>query len=62
VELGRLTAVDPYVYDFSQCPLCAKLCNFKIRVRLATAGLRVLAINGGGICAVIPIQFLRALQ
>jgi hypothetical protein len=62
VELGRSSATDPRVYSFSKCPLCAELCDLRIRVRPATTGLRVLAINGGGIRAMIPIQFLRALQ
>lgn len=62
VELGEHAERDPNMYTLARCPLCAATCDFRVRVRPATAGYRVLSLDGGGIRAKIPLQFLRSLE
>ncbi|KPA36561.1 patatin phospholipase [Fusarium langsethiae] len=54
---------DAYLFDLDVCLLCgASAEGRRIRVRPDTATARVLSLDGGGVRAVVPLEFLRALE
>ena len=61
-EMAEHNPKDPLLYTFKACPFCSSNGKLSIRINPVTASNRVLSIDGGGVRAVIPIQFLRALQ
>lgn len=62
VKLGKRSEKDPSLYRIDACPICAVECEFLVRIRPATAGFRVLCLDGGGIRAEVGLQFLIALE
>ncbi|KAM0209837.1 hypothetical protein ACHAQD_011014 [Fusarium lateritium] len=54
---------DAYLFDLDVCLLCgASAEGRRIRIRPDTATARVLSLDGGGVRAVVPLEFLRALE
>ena len=49
-------------YILQHCNLCQAKGYVHARLRPPTAGIRMLTVDGGGICGVIPLQFLSMLQ
>ncbi|QSS64910.1 hypothetical protein I7I51_01985 [Histoplasma capsulatum] len=49
-------------YIGRECPVCAEPTAMKVKVKPRTAGARLISIDGGGTCGMIPIQILSSMQ
>jgi hypothetical protein len=44
------------------CVLCNRQISSTVVLKPATAGIRILSIDGGGVRSVVPLEFLRLIQ
>jgi hypothetical protein len=51
-----------YVYTVNSCLLCQKRCHLNVHLKPPTAGVRLLALDGGGVRGVFTLQALKALD
>lgn len=53
---------NEFQLSLTECILCANLGCLTTRLKPSIAGVRILSIDGGGVCGVVPLEFLGLLQ
>jgi hypothetical protein len=51
-----------YSYRMTQCILCQRVGELKVRIKPPTAGSRLLVLDGGGVRGALTLQILKALD
>jgi len=59
---GDARLAEEYTYVIPQCYSCGTKSNLLVRLKPPTAGVRILAIDGGGTGGIVPLKFLESLQ
>lgn len=59
---GRAVVGNEYQFTMPLCLLCSEKAKVLIQLKPPTAGVRMLAIDGGGTRGVIPLEYLRQID
>ncbi len=59
---GSSTSEEPWAYSITNCPFCREKNTKRFFVKPATAGVRSLIVEGGGIRGIVPLTFLKELE
>lgn len=61
-RFGDTVAGEESCYFLETCAICETRADLTIHLKPATAGVRMLNIDGGGVRGVVPLEFLTRLQ